>query len=72
MLRIRKTDGSVLDVEDGAFVEWCDPDGNPARVYYRGTNGEFRIIDASSRTFRENYERLYGVTFLDQVIEKRL
>lgn len=44
MIRIRGTDGKVTEVPAGHFVEICDVEGRPARIFHQDNNGVIRVM----------------------------
>lgn len=64
MIRIRKQDGTTLDIPDGVFVEVCDLEGKIAQVSYMDEDGGMHVIKQTDPEARD-YSRLFqGIEFV--------
>lgn len=63
MIRLRRKDGTVLELKDFAFVEVCDTEGAIAQLIYPDQNGAVHVVSPSDPE-AENFRRLFpGVQF---------
>jgi hypothetical protein len=66
MLRLRKTDGSTIDLNEGfRFVEVCDKDGKVAHVVYMDNSQQIISFNNTDQIHRDRYEKLFGVQFCE-------
>lgn len=61
MLRIRKRDGSVVEIPEGDFVEICDTAQNIALVFIAGKEVITTVAPGSPEA--QQYSRMFGVQF---------
>jgi hypothetical protein len=67
MIRLRRKDGSVLDMPDQVFIEMTDLDGGVAIVFYTDAEGKMHVVKKADPE-AEHYRRLYpDVKFVDIV-----
>lgn len=67
MIRLRRKDGTVLDMPDLVFLEITDLDGAVALVFYTDAEGRMHMVKKSDPE-AEHYQRLYPeVKFVDLV-----
>lgn len=65
MLRLRRADGTTLEIEGqpSPFVEICDQEGDVAQLIYTDSSGVIRVVTADDPE-ASNYARLYDVKFV--------
>lgn len=67
MIRLRRHDGSTLELPDMAFLEVTDLDGAVALLFYTDADGKVHMVKKSDPE-AENYQRLYpDVKFVDLI-----
>lgn len=67
MIRLRRKDGSVMDMPDMTFLEITDLEGAVALVFYTDAEGKVHMVKKSDPE-AENYRGIYPeVRFVDVV-----
>lgn len=68
-MRIRKPDGETEAVPPGRFLEITDNAGNPIEALFFSSNNSIVRLSHLSGKKKEDYEKLFGVRFVDTFID---
>jgi hypothetical protein len=68
MIRLRKSDGEIMEIPAGLFVEICSLDGLVAKLTFQDDNGHIQEVKAGDPE-AEHYTRLFPSVKFAKIIE---
>ncbi len=67
MIRLRRKDGTTLELPDMAFVEICDLEGNVAQVSYQDNEGGMHVVNGNDPE-AEQYKRMFPDVVFSKIV----